>query len=56
MWAEEVQPANTLTAEVRYYPVIDSKLFTTLRVQSIYQSLSSPKVNNTITAQVGADF
>ena len=56
VWAEEVQPANTLTAEVRYYPVIDSKLFTTLRVQSIYQSLSSPKVNNTITAQVGADF
>ena len=38
VWAAEVQPANTLTAEVRYYPVINSKLFTTLRVQSVYQS------------------
>ena len=56
VWAAEVQPANTLTAEVRYYPVINSKLFTTLRVQSVYQSLSAPKLNNTITAQVGADF
>ena len=56
VWAAEVQPANTVTAEVRYYPVIKSKLFTTLRVQSVYQSLSTPKVNNTITAQVGADF
>ena len=56
VWASEVQPANTLTAEVRYYPVINSKLFTTLRIQSVYQSLSAPKLNNTITAQVGADF
>jgi hypothetical protein len=56
VWATEVQPANTLTAEVRYYPAVNSKLFTTLRVQSIYQSMSTPQVNNTITAQVGADF
>ena len=56
VWANEVQPANTLTAEVRYYPAANSKLFTTLRVQSIYQSMSTPQLNNTITAQVGADF
>ena len=54
--ANEIQPGNTLTAEVRYYPAVNSKLFTTLRVQSIYQSMSTPQVNNTITAQVGADF
>ena len=35
VWANKVQPANTLTAEVRYYPAENSKLFTTLRVQSI---------------------
>ena len=56
VWANEIQPGNTLTAEVRYYPAVNSKLFTTLRVQSIYQSMSTPQVNNTITAQVGADF
>ena len=56
VWANEVQPANTLTAEVRYYPAENSKLFTTLRVQSIYQSMNTPQLNNTITAQVGADF
>ena len=56
VWANEVQPGNTLTAEVRYYPAENSKLFTTLRVQSIYQSMSTPELNNTITAQVGADF
>ncbi len=55
-WANEVQPANTLTAEVRYYPAENSKLFTTLQVQSIYQSMNTPELNNTITAQVGADF
>ena len=56
VWANSVQPGNTLTAEVRYYPAVNSKLFTTLRVQSIYQSMSMPNLNNTITAQVGADF
>ena len=56
VWANEVQPANTLTAEVRYYPAENSKLFTTLRVQSIYQSMNTPELNNTITAQLGADF
>ena len=56
VWANEIQPGNTLTAEVRYYPAVNSKLFTTLRIQSIYQSMSTPQVNNTITAQVGADF
>ena len=56
VWANEIQPGNTLTAEVRYYPAVNSKLFTTLRVQSIYQSMNTPELNNTITAQVGADF
>ena len=56
VWATEVQPSNTLTAEVRYYPAENSKLFTTLRVQSVYQSINTPELNNTITAQVGADF
>ena len=56
VWANGVQPANTVTAEVRYYPAENSKLFTTLQLQSIYQSMNTPKLNNTITAQVGADF
>ena len=56
VWANEVQRDITLTAEVRYYPAENSKLFTTFQVQSIYQSINTPELNNTITAQVGADF
>ena len=56
VWANEVQPVNTLTTEVRYYPAENSKLFTTLQVQSIFQSMNTPELNNTITAQVGADL
>ena len=56
VWANEVQPGNTLTAEVRYNPAENSKLFTTLQVQSICQSMNTLELNNMITAQVGADF
>ena len=56
VWANEVQPVNTLTAEVRYYPAENSKLFTTLRYQSVYNSMSKPEVSSTISAQVGTEF
>jgi hypothetical protein len=56
VFTSEIKPSNTFTAEVRYYPIKKSKLFTTLRYESIYQSMATPEVNNSITAQVGADF
>ena len=56
MLATEVKPSNTFTASIRYYPVKNSKLFTTLRYQSVYESMTNPEVNNTITAQVGTEF
>lgn len=56
VWASQVLPANTFTAEIRFYPTIHSGLFTSLKYQSIYQSITSPESNNTVTAQIGADF
>ena len=56
VWANESRPSNTFSAEVKIYPSPTSKLFTTIRYESIYQSMSTPEFNNTVTAQVGADF
>ena len=55
-FASEVKPSNTFTAGIRYYPLEKSKLFTTLLYQSVYESMTLPEVNNTITAQVGTEF
>ena len=56
LMARDVEPANTVTAEVRCYPAVNCKLFSTLRIQSMYQNMSVPQVNNTITAQLGPNF
>ena len=53
---QPILPSNTFTAEIRFYPTSQSKLFTSLQYQSIYQSMTTPEINNTVTAQVGADF
>lgn len=56
VFATEVKPTNTFTTDIRYYPVKGSKLFTTLRYQSVYNSMSKPEVSSTISAQVGTEF
>ena len=56
IFATEVKPSNTFTASIRYYPLENSKLFTTLLYRSVYESMTKPEVNNTITAQVGTEF
>ena len=56
VFATEVKPSNTFTTDIRYYPIVGSKLFTTLRYQSVFNSMSKPQVSNTITAQVGTEF
>ncbi|MDC3185638.1 DUF481 domain-containing protein [bacterium] len=56
IFATEVKPSNNFSADIRYYPVKNSKLFTTLRYQAVFDSMSTPEVNNSITAQVGTEF
>ena len=55
-FASEVKPSNTFTASLKFFPSENSGLFTSLKYQSIYQSMASPTINNTITGQVGVEF
>ena len=55
-FASEVKPSNTFTASLKFFPSENSGLFTSLKYQSIYQSMASPTLNNTITGQVGVEF
>ena len=55
-FASEVKPYNSFTATFKFIPSPQSNLFTSLKFQSIYQSMSSPTSNNTVSGQVGVDF
>ena len=55
-FASEVKPANTFTATLKFIPSATSNLFTSLKFESIYQSMSTPKTNNTVSGQVGVEF
>ena len=55
-FASEVKPSNTFTASLKFFPSENSGLFTSLKYQSIYQSMATPAINNTITGQVGVEF
>ena len=55
-FASDIKPANTFTAQLKLFPVPQSSLFTSLEFKSIYQSMTTPTTNNTVTAQVGLDL
>ncbi|MGB1776046.1 MAG: DUF481 domain-containing protein [Synechococcus sp.] len=55
-FASEIKPSNTFSAQLKLFPVQESRLFTSLEFQSIYQSMTTPTNNNTVTAQVGLDL
>ena len=55
-FASEVKPYNSFTATFKFIPSTQTNLFTSLKFQSIYQSLSSPTSNTTVSGQVGVDF
>ena len=54
--ANEIKPTNTFTASMKYFPSINSGLFTSLRYVSIYNSISTPESDQQITGQVGVEF
>ncbi|MAV11271.1 MAG: hypothetical protein CMN96_07485 [Synechococcus sp. MED850] len=55
-FASEVKPTNTFTATIKFFPSANSNLFTSLKYQSIYQSMTTPATNNTLSGQVGVEF
>jgi hypothetical protein len=52
----DIKPANNFKAKFKFYPSIYSGLFTSLQYHLIYQSMSTPEVNNSASLQLGADF
>ena len=52
----DIKPANNFKARFKFYPSIYSGLFTSLQYNLIYQSMSTPEVNNSASLQLGADF
>ena len=55
-FASSLEPTNSFTANVKFYPSIHSGLFTSLQLQSIYKAMTSPTISNTVTGQVGIEF
>ena len=55
-FASEAKPSNSFTANIKFFPSINSGLFTSLQYQSIYESMSTPTITNTVTGQVGVEF
>ena len=55
-FASGVMPSNSFTATMKFIPSTSSNLFTSLKFQSIYQSMSTPTLNTTVSGQVGVDF
>ena len=51
-----IMPGNSLSAKLKFYPSIYSKLFTSFQYTSTYQSMSTPELNNSTSIQLGADF
>ena len=52
----DLKPGNSLSAKLKFYPSIYSKLFTSFQYTSTYQSMSTPELNNSASIQLGADF
>ena len=51
-----VKPINTLSATLKIFPTPNKSLFTALTAQTIFDSLQSPQINNSVSFQIGAEL
>ena len=51
-----VKPINTLSATLKIFPTPNKSLFTALTAQTIFDSLQSPRVNNSVSLQIGVEL
>ena len=56
MAADEIKPTNIFSAAVKFFPSLNSGLFTSLKFVSTYNSMTTPESDNRITGQVGFEF
>ena len=41
---------------IKYFPSFNSGLFTSLKFESIYNSIADPELSNTVSGQLGMEF
>ena len=51
-----ISPSNNFNASIKFFPMRNSRFYTSLKFQSIYQSLLLPTQDNSYSAQVGTEF
>jgi len=51
-----LKPTNTFSATIKIFPTSNKSFFTALNAQTIYDSLKSPQINNSVSFQVGAQI
>ena len=52
----EAKPTNSFTALIKYFPSFNSGSFTSLKFESVYNSIADPEVSNTVTGQLRLEF
>ena len=52
----EAKPTNTFSATIKYFPSFNSGLFTSLKFESIYNSIAVPETSNSLSGQLGLEF
>ena len=55
-YVEGISPSNNFSGTIKIYPLGDKKLFTSLNGQLIYNSLTSPQIDNSFSLQLGTQL
>ena len=55
-YVEGLSPSNNFSGTIKIYPLGDNKLFTSLNGQLIYNSLTSPQIDNSFSLQLGTQL
>ena len=55
-YIDGLSPSNNFSGTIKVYPLGDKKLFTSLNGQLIYNSLTSPQIDNSFSLQLGTQL
>ena len=55
-YIDGLSPSNNFSGTIKIYPLGDKKLFTSLNGQLIYNSLTSPQIDNSFSLQLGTQL
>lgn len=55
-YSEGLSPSNNFSGTIKIYPLGDNKIFTSLNGQLIYNSLTTPQIDNSFSLQLGTEL